>query len=94
MNTMFLSLSERMFNAWHPCGSRTIFIEENDETFELIVVEVKIENKEIRIMTGYGPQESWDQHEIMPFFNAIEEEIAAAELLKKSIIIAIDANSK
>ena len=45
-------------------------------------------------MTGYGPQESWDQHERMPFFNAIEEEIAAAELLEKSIMIAIDANSK
>ena len=28
------------------------------QEFELLVVEIKIRNKEIRIMTGYGPQES------------------------------------
>ena len=35
-------------------------IEEYSDPFELIVVEIKAENKCIRVMTGCGPQENWD----------------------------------
>ena len=45
-------------------------------------------------MTGYGPQECWDSNKRTQFFNAIDEEISASELLGKSVIIAMDANSK
>ena len=37
-----------------------VLIEEYSEDFELLVVEIKVNNKEIRIITGYGPQESWN----------------------------------
>ena len=32
---------------------KPVLIEEYSETFELIVVEIRIENKEIRMLTGY-----------------------------------------
>ena len=71
-----------------------MLIKEYSEEFELLVVEIKIRNKEIRIITGYGPQECWSEAERIPFFIALEEEIAKAELQGKSIIIEMDSNSK
>ena len=69
-------------------------IQEYSEEFELLVVEVKIGNKEVRIISGYGPQENWPAAARMPFFMALEEEVVKAELANKSIIIELDANSK
>ena len=69
-------------------------IEEYNSPFELLVVEVETKNKQIRVMTGCGPQENWDEEKRMPFFIALETEIVKAELAGKSIIIAMDANSK
>ena len=57
-------------------------------------MEVKIRNKEIRIISGYGPQETWPDVERMPFFVALEQEISKAEMEGKSIIIEMDSNSK
>ena len=71
-----------------------LLIKDYNEDFELIVVEVKIRNKEIRIITGYGPQENWNETERLPFFLALEEEIIKAELQGTSIIIEMDSNSK
>ena len=52
-----------------------MLIEEYSENFELIVVEVNVGGKEIRIMTGYGPQENWEVTQKMPFFIALEKEV-------------------
>ena len=60
----------------------------------MLVIEIKIKNKEIRIISGYRPQESWSEPERMPFFVSLEKEIARAELMGKSIIIEMDSNSK
>ena len=69
-------------------------IEEYNEEFELLVVEVETEDNKIRIISGYGPQENWDEDDRIPFFLALEVEIEKAELAGKSIIIEMDANSK
>ena len=75
-------------------GLKPVLIKEYSEEFELLVVEVKTTTKDIRIVTGYGPQESWPIALRIPFFNALEEEIVKAELDGKSIIVEIDGNSK
>ena len=71
-----------------------ILIKDYDQEFEMIVVEVKIQNKDIRIITGYGPQENWIEEDRVPFYLALEEEIITAELQGASIIIEMDSNSK
>ena len=71
-----------------------ILIEEYDDTFELLVVEIRVAGKEIRIISGCGPQETWKESERMPFFLALEKEIVKAEMENKSVMIAMDANSK
>ena len=69
-------------------------IEEHNDDFELLVVEVKTNEKEIRIISGYGPQENWEEDKRLPFFLAMETAIERAELAGKSIFIECDANSK
>jgi hypothetical protein len=71
-----------------------VLIEEYSEDFELLVVEVKLGSKDVRIISGYGPQENWKLEDRMPFFRALEEEIVKAKLNNKVIFIQMDANSK
>ena len=71
-----------------------ILIKEYSDEFELIVIEITIKEKYIRVITGYGSQEAWKSEDKMPFFLALEEEVAKAEIAGKSVIIGFDANSK
>ena len=71
-----------------------VLIEEYSEEFELIVVEIKMGGKEVRIITGYGPQENWKRDERLPFFQALEDEIVKAISSDKLVYIQMDANSK
>ena len=50
-----------------------VLVQEYNDIFELIVVEVKIGDKEVRVLTGYGPQESWDINERSSFYNSLEK---------------------
>ena len=69
-------------------------IEEYNDPFELLIVEVEVENKGIRIITGCGPQENLEEEKRMQFFIALEAEIVKSELAGKSTIIELDANTK
>ena len=71
-----------------------VVIEEYSETFELIVTEIKVMHTEIKIISGYGPQETWKDEEKSPFFVALEEEISKAQINCESLIIELDANAK
>ena len=75
-------------------GLEPVLVSGYSDTFELLVVEVKIANKAIQVITGYGPQENWQENGKTPFYNALDEEIASTELEGKSILIAMDANAK
>ena len=50
-------------------------------------MEVEVENENIRIITGCGPQENWDENRRMSFFIALEDEIVKCEIVGKSVII-------
>ena len=69
-------------------------IEEYSDPFELLVVEIEVEQKEIRIITGNGPQENLEEDKRLPFFMALELEVAKAANAGKSVVIELDANSK
>ena len=57
-----------------------VLISEYSDTFEPLVVEVKVETKWIRILNGYGPQENWKIDVKMKLFTALEEELLNAAL--------------
>ena len=69
-------------------------VEEYTDSFELLTVEVETKEKEIRIISGYGPQENLPEDKRLPFFVALELEVEKASLAGKSVIIEMDANSK
>ena len=47
--------------ALKPC-----LIQEYSDEFELLVIEIKVSNKEVRIISGYGPQECWSENDRTP----------------------------
>ena len=69
-------------------------IEEYNDPFELLVVEIEAKSKAIRVITGCGPQENWEEGKRISFFIALEAEIVKAELAGTSIVIEMDANAK
>ena len=73
---------------------KSILINAYNDHFKIIVIEIKAANKEIRVISGYGPQETWTPTERLPFFESIKEEVIKAELAGKSVIIEADFNSK
>ena len=73
---------------------KPVLIDEYSDDFELLVVEVKLGAKEVRIMSGYGPQENLKKEDRIPFFEKLEEEIVKAKTDEKAVIIQMDANSK
>ena len=60
----------------------------------MLVVQVETKEKDIRIISGFGPQENWEEEKRLPFFLTLETEKEKAELAGKSIVIEMDANSK
>ena len=59
-----------------------------------MVVKTNIKGREVRIISGYGPQKSWSLDDSLPFFQVLEEEVAKALFAGKSIITSLDANNK
>ena len=58
------------------------------------MIEINVQGKQICVISGYGPQETWSLDKRMPFFGALEEEISKAELAGRSVMVCFDANSK
>ena len=73
---------------------KPVLISQYEDEIEMLVVEVKVANKVMRLITGYGPQENMNENERLPFFIALENEISKAELAGTPVIIGMDANSK
>ena len=69
-------------------------IEEYNDPFELLIVEIEVDKRSIRVITGCGPQENWEESRRLSFFIALEAEIVKSELAGKAVIIEMDANSK
>ena len=64
-----------------------MLIKEYNDDFELIVIEITTQNINVRVITGYGPQENPCENEKMQFWVAFEEEVASAELNARSTIV-------
>ena len=69
-------------------------IEQYEDEFELLVVEIELKQNKVRVISGYGPQENWPEEKRMPFFIALETEVEKAALAGRSVIVEMDANAK
>ena len=73
---------------------KPVLIAEYNDPFEILVIEIKVANKEVRVISGYGPQETFLATERAAFHEALEEEVIRAELSGKPIIVEADFNAK
>ena len=73
---------------------KLFLIEEYSDEFELLLLEVTVGGKEIRVVTGYGPQENWKKEDRLSFFQSLEEEIVNAKSSENLVYIQMDAISK
>ena len=69
-------------------------VESYEDDFELLLVELEFQEKNIGIISGYGPQENWTKEKRRPFFVALKTEVEKANLSGKPVIIELDANTK
>ena len=69
-------------------------IETYEDEFELLIVDLDLKEKKIQVISGYGPQENWNEEKRRPFFVALETEIEKANLAGRPVIIELDANAK
>ena len=59
---------------------KPVLISEYSDTFELLVVEVKVGGMNIRVITGYGPQESWELDVKMQFLDVLKKKLQRQQL--------------
>ena len=69
-----------------------VLVTANDEV-ELLVIQVKIGDKQIRIFNAYGPQEN-NFDESLNFWSSLEKEIILSKQENCYILIQMDANAK
>ena len=67
---------------------------EGDSECEVIVVQLKVNDRNIRIIGGYGPQECAPSTVRETYRSAIEEQISRASLTGCMVLVAEDANAK
>ena len=67
---------------------------EGDDDVEILTVQGKIGQKDIRFINAYGPQEDDDKDKIISFYEKLEEEIGLAFELDCWLMIECDANAK
>ena len=67
-----------------------------DDENEIVVVEatLKMLNKKVRLINGYGPQENLPEDKRRSFYNQIDLEIKKAQLAGALVIIEMDSNAK
>ena len=65
----------------------------NDEA-DILVVQCLANNTKIRVINGYGPQESEQLAKKLKFWSALEQEIISAKDEQCAILIQLDANAK
>ena len=65
-----------------------------EEDAEILTVQAKVGNHDIRIINAYGPQEDDGNNEVYKFWQGIEEEIVSAKDENCLIILQLDANAK
>ena len=71
-----------------------VLVYEGDSECEVLVVQISLKQKDLRIIAGYGPQECAPVIVRETYRNTVEEQVVRANLAGTSVIIAEDANAK
>ena len=65
-------------------------IESYEDEFELLVVELELEEKNIRMISGYGPQENTSEENRKPFFEQLDLDVKKSKLAGSLVCIEME----
>ena len=71
-----------------------VLISEGDTDMEILVVQIKIGDIPVRLINGYGPQETDSEEQRLQFFARLDEECQKAKDDNVEVIMELDANAK
>ena len=71
-----------------------MLITSKNEEAEILTVQLELNDKKLRVINGYGPQEDDTQQNRLNFWLGLEEEIISAKSESCMVIIQMDANAK
>ena len=71
-----------------------VLIQAANEEAEILVVQCRIGDKSIRVINGYGPQESDSPAQKLTFWQALEQEVISAKNENCFVLLELDANAK
>ena len=71
-----------------------VLVSTGSEEIEILVVQILVGKTKIRILNGYGPQETESKGKILSFWQQFEAEIIDAKENNCLVMIEIDANAK
>ena len=71
-----------------------VLISSGSGDIELLVIQILVGKNKIRIVNGYGPQETENKGKILEFWQELEKEIIDAKEEGCMILIEMDANAK
>ena len=69
-------------------------ISEYSEDFEMIVIQIKTIQSDLRLICGYGPQENISEEKRLPFYTTLETEIEKAKNAGLEFLVQMDSNCK
>ena len=73
---------------------KPVNISEEVEGEEILVIEANFGNKKVRLINGYGPQESENEEKRKSFYSRLDFEIKRAKMSGTLICIEMDSNAK
>ena len=71
-----------------------VLIGTGSEETEIMTIQVKVGNEDIRIINAYGPQEDDEPNEKLNFWHELEMEVTKAKDNNCMVVIEMDANAK
>ena len=71
-----------------------VLIGTGSEDTEIMTIQVKVGNEDIRIINAYGPQEDDETNEKLNFWHELEMEVTKAKDNNCMVVIEMDANAK
>ena len=71
-----------------------IVSEESEASFEILVVQAKVGDFNVRFINAYGPQEYAKNEDKIAFYSKLDQEVKNAKLFNCLICMELDANAK
>ena len=75
------------------CNSAVVSSDESSQ-LEILVVQVRVGEFNLRVINSYGPQEDSNLNEITDFWQKIEAEVINAKVDECLVLLQLDANAK